>query len=940
MDRSLLRPWSALWLLLLLASPGWVAAVAGQTEPSGSIEGTVIDASTGKGVNEAAIEVAGERATTRTDAEGKFKVSLKPGTYELRVSAPLYKAFTIRSMAVSAGATARAEVRLQPEAKSGEVEVIDVFGRQVDEASQILKRQEAGAVSDTISEEVIKKSTDSDAAEIVQRIPAVTIAEDKFLVVRGLGDRYSSAILNGSRLPSTDPDKRVVSLDLFPADFISSLNLVKSFTPDLPGDFAGGLVDIELKDAPSTLAYSIGVSSSYNTQTTFKDFDTYEGTDLDYIGFGAGFRELPGRIPDGNITTPEAAQQREYAAGFRNIWDVDSMEAPPNLGVDFSIGNTFGPLGLGLGATYENEFKRREREKVASFANVDTFPDQPTLFTFDRSRFETNLGAVAIASLHLADGHKVVGRGFVNRNTSDEVLAGNGVDEEQDVNRRRFPTQLLYRDDQLGFGQVAGEHRFGLVDVDWRTALSQTVRTQPDTRQYLYVLDTTVLPRPQLQLSQSPPRRLFLDLDETLSDSAVDFTVPFKTGLPFTDVWSGLDASFKAGAGYLVRNRDVALRRFEYNANLISLDGSLSPEVLLVPEHIGIPGGIVFRESTLREDEFKAKQDIAALYGMFTLPIVEERLRFVGGVRLEYSYIDIEGFARGQSAPVSAIINDLDPLPGINLIYSPIQDMNVRLGFSQTVSRPEFRELTPTEFPTIEGDTTVVGNPNLTSASITSYDLRWEWFLYGLNLVSASAFYKELKEPIEKIAIGKTSGRADSFENADDATLWGFELEGRHDLAPLASLVARVPYLRAVSGELYNFNLSANATYVQSEVNISASGRQTNNKRALQGQPDFVINSSLEYTNDLVGTMRLAYITIGPQIAAAGVEGLPDITAERRDQLDFAWVRKFAPFGQPLSFKLSVENILNDQFLETQGGFVTLRYVSGVKVGMGVSYSY
>lgn len=925
---------------LALGSISMTGKANAQASDRGTIAGTVVDASTGRPIGQAGVEVMGERITVRTQPNGSFTVDVRPGIHELRVFAPLYQGTRLRDVRVTAGATTRADARLTPEAKKSEIEVIEVVAeaRQADEATQILQRQHAAVVSDTISAQMIKKSPDTDAAEIVQRIPAVTLQQDQYLVVRGLGDRYSSAILNGSRLPSTDPDKRVVSLDLFPAGFIDSLDVIKSYTPDLPADFGGGLLNIKLKDVPQSLTWNLGISTSVNSQTTFQRFDTYKGSDLDPFGFGASYRDLPSNVPNGLITTPTGARQRYYASQFRDIWDVDSTDAPPNFKVDLSGGQAFGPVGVALATTFSNEYKFRPNEIRAGFSNIQLFDQgSATSFSYDRSKFEAKLGAVAIAGWQIAPDHRIIARGFVDRYSWNEVLTGEGVDPLLDPTLNQFQTQLRYREDQLGFGQVVGQHRFGRFDVDWRTALSQTTRDEPDTRQYVYY-QFPEDPRPLLDTT-GRIRRLFSNLDEWLSDSAVDATLPFDTKLPFTDVWSGLQAKWKTGIAYMVRKRDFKFRRFRYEIRGNDFDLSLSPEVLLVPPYIGIPNGIEFRESTQNADSFDAKQDIAAIYSMFELPVIEDRLRFVGGVRVEYSYIDTNGADR-QSNPISTQINDLDPLPGLNLIYTPLQNMNVRVGYSQTVSRPEFRELTPTLFPVPGGERTVVGNPFLKTAHITSYDLRWEWFLSGLNLLSASFFYKDLKDPIEKVGLGLTSSLADTFTNADDATVWGFEFEGRSDFAFLSSSVEKVHFLEALGPELYNLSLSVNSAVVQSEVHISDIGVSTNQTRALQGQPDFVVNASIEYNNDWFGTARLLYNTIGDQIAAAGAEGLPDIIQTRRDQLDFAWTHKFELFGEDFGAKFTVENILNDQFIEKQGKYTTVRYTTGVKFGLGISYSY
>jgi outer membrane receptor protein involved in Fe transport len=924
-----------------LGSAFMIAEAVGQSA-TGTIVGRVVDAASGKPIAEAGVEVVGEQITVRTDTDGSFRVSVRAGTHELRVFAPLYGSRRIRDVRVETSQETRADAELKPEVESRGIEVIEVVAevRQADEATQMLQRQRAAVVSDTISAQLIRKSPDSDAAEIVQRIPAVTLQDDRFLVVRGLGDRYSSAILNGSRLPSTDPDKRVVSLDLFPADFIDAIDVIKSYTPDLPGDFSGGLVDIRLQDVPERLTWNLGVSSSANTETTFQDFDTYKGSELDPVGFGADYRKLPDTFPSSNITTPTGARQKVFASSLRNIWDVDTTTAPPNFSIDLGAGNRFGPVGASLAASFSNEYKFRGNELRGGFTSPDDLAigaSERKTFFYDRSQFEVKLGAIAIVGWDIAPGHQVVARGFVNRNTTDQVLDGQGVDPDENPDRAVFETELMYREDQLGFGQFGGLHSFGPFEVDWRTALSQTTRDEPDTRQYRRTQDPGQT-RSILD-GRGNVRRLFSNLDEWLSDSALDVTLPFDTRLPFTDVWSGLEARWKSGVAYLVRQRDFEFRRFQYVIRGNDLDLTLSPEVLLAPELIGISEGVQFLENTETRDSFDAKQDIAAIYTMLDLPIVEDRLRFVGGVRVEYSYIDTNG-ADGQSQPVSTQINDLDPLPGVNLIYSPIENMNIRVGWAQTVSRPEFRELTPTQFPVPGGTRTVVGYPFLTTASIDNYDLRWEWFFSGTSVLSASFFYKELKNPIEKVGLGQTSSLADTFRNADDATIWGFELEARSDLSFASTTVEKVRFLQALGPELYNISLSANATFAESEANISDTQASTNSKRALQGQPDFVVNAALEYENDWFGTARLLYNTIGEQITAAGSDGLPDILQQRRDQLDFVWTRKIDLFGEEVGVKLTAENILNDQFIEKQGDFATVRYVTGVKFGVGLSYSF
>ena len=358
---------------------------------------------------------------------------------------------------------------------------------------------------------------------------------------------------------------------------------------------------------------------------------------------------------------------------------------------------------------------------------------------------------------------------------------------------------------------------------------------------------------------------------------------------------------------------------------------------------------LTFEDNSMPSDTFTASQEVAAGYGMVDLPLVADTLRFVGGVRVEYSFIKTDGFLAFQgNTPGNARINDLDPLPGVNFIYTPRSDMNVRYSVSETVSRPEFRELNPTEFVVAIGQRAFVGNPNLVETHIVSNDLRGEWFFTPLELASASFFYKNLNKPIELVAISSTSMELDTPANAESATLWGFEFELRKNFGFLADYASRWEPMKPVAPELYNVQFLSNVSVVQSNATGLDVPTQpnlpppvvTNSNRPLVGQANYVINAALEYQNANWGVFRLLYNTVGQYIVAAGVDGLPDIEQQPRNQLDAVWITQFSPFGVPLTGKVGVENILNDRYLQTQGDQVTNRYLAGAKFTFGVSYTY
>ena len=928
----------------------------------GAIVGTVLDSSSASPVIGARIRVVDREEAERTDLDGKFSLVLPPGTYKLQISASFYEPLLLENVVVTEGKTERMSATLVASGDTG-VEVIEVVADMsaATNATQLLKRKLAPTVSDNLGAEMISKTTDSDAAEVVTRIPAVTIKDDKFVVVRGLGERYSSALLNGSRLPSTDPNKRVVPLDLFPADFIESLSIVKTYAPNLPGDFSGGLVDIQLADPPPELAYGIGLSGGYNTDTTFRSFKTYDGSTADWFGFGDDYRDLSGLFGDGpsNATRgPTGPQMRALVASLPNNWNIDDKTAPPNFGVDGSIGDTFGPLGVSLATSYRTKHQTRRHEVLNSF--LDPADDKFGLglgnnAVYDHSFFETNLGAIFTSTYKLSPNHKFGARGLFNRKGTDEVADGEGENFNEEAGRRVFPSDQSYIVDQLGFGQLEGRHHWTAFDFDWRSSWSPSLQEQPDTKFVLYQLQQGE-PEPTLNITKPPSgSRNYGSLDEFLQDYYADLTFPFHTWLPFTDLWSGLDAEFKTGAAYSLRDRTFDYRRFSTDATGTPIDLSQSPEAIFAPDNFGTGAPLSFRESTRPSDSFEASQEIAGGYGMLTLPIVRDRLRIIGGARLEYSYIVAQGVSLADGQPFKTIKNDLDPLPGVSLIYSPLDDMNFRAGYSQTVSRPEFRELTPTQYPTRFGSRTFQGNPDLVSADITSYDLRWEWFFSPLELASVSFFYKDLKKPIEVVSLPLVSDQLDSVLNADTATLWGFEFEVRKNFEFLVPYVRRWEPLRGIASALADVQFTANLSVIESEVKIPRDGEVngtqivvTNTKRALVGQAPFVVNAGIEYEHYRWGTVRLLYNTVDRVVEAGGIDiqpefpggSLPDIYQERRDQLDFVWLVEIAPFGTPVNAKIGIENILNDDYLETQGPHTTNRYTTGQTFSVGLSYAF
>jgi outer membrane receptor protein involved in Fe transport len=914
---------------------------------TGTVVGTVLDKTTGDPLIQAGVEVVGQGKRVETDMDGHFTLTLPPGTYQLRISAPLYQPVRLEGVKVKANQIVKQGVSLG--AAPANVEVVEVVAKanKAAEATQLLERKKSAVVSETVSAEAIKKTPDKDVASIVKRVPAVTIKDDRFVFIRGLGDRYSGALLDGSRLPSTDPSRRVVPLDLFPAEFVQSLSILKTYTPDLPGDFSGGLVDIRLMEFPDKPTFTYGQYFGGNTQTTFQPFRTYRGSSLDYFGFGNSFRQLPSTIPS-TQEMDSFPQGTLDALGrdFKNIWSQKLVDGSPNIGVNFAAGDTIGPFGFSFGTNFRTEYQTIPNALVAQFVSGGTGKGILPSDRFSRSNslFTTRLGSIFTAAYRIDDADKLFFRSLLDRNTYDNTQFANGITNQHLAQKQ---TILDYTEEQLGFGQLGGEHHWQRVWIDWRTALARSNQQEPDTRYTTYQAPLpadlpSTLPLSALGSVTAPYQftndslggtRIFNSLNEDSTDSDVDITIPFLTWLPFTDLWSGLPAKFKFGPAYAFRRRMFEQRLFEFNLGQSGLVNLLAPpEVILQPSNI-VPGVVNFSETTAQGDAYQVSEQIAAGYGMFDLPLIRDRLRLVSGVRLEYSNISLATTVVGGKNTVSVHKNNVDPLPSVNLVYSPRYDMNVRGAYSWSVSRPEFRELSPTEFPAPRGLRPFAGNPNLVEAHIRNYDLRWEWFFTPLELVSLSFFHKEIEQPIEATILESTgSVLINSFVNANSATLTGFEFEVRKNFG----------FIRPI---LQNLSLSANTAYINSVVQAppaSKVGVPLERTRPLQGQAPYIANASLEYADPRWGTIRLLYQTAGQtlQFAAFTKPAVPGIFLQPRNQLDVVGIFPVNWFGTPLTLKLGAENLLNDAYVQTQGAFVQARYERGIKVGMTISYSY
>ncbi len=842
-----------------------------------------------------------------------------------------------------------------------DVDVIEIIDKVKPDSERavIMERLDEIKQTEAIGNEQMSKLDVSDAGGAVQKLPAVTLKGGEFAYIRGLGERYSQTLFNGSSIPSPEPDKRVVPLSLFPAGLLEKIVITKTYSPDTPGEFSGGSVQIHSKGIPDEPFLKFGLGLKYNSLSTLKDFETYEGGNYDTLTFNDNTRKLPSEIPNNIVRVGDrfsAQDVQEFGRSFNNIWNVETMTAPPAHKLDLTFGDSYsvgdiGKVGILGAVNWSNTYSVITDEKYRILKNFGTIenPDPRVFndFNLDTYKFTSELSTMLNFTYEMSETQKVGIRNFYTRAMDDRVRFQTGLDGQQGreirvVNFRNIERSLLS-------SQLFGEHLLvGDIYVNWRTSYSLSQRDEPDRRSVRYDLFDGETEFELVNVSDSGSRD-FYQLDENIFDGGLDIAIP----LPWIDPdpeWDELepDQKFKFGGAYVVRDRDFDSRRFRYIPSSIAgnpidedgnvIDQTADPESIFRATNIN-PSGFILTETTRSTDNYQAEQLLLAGYGLIDFDIIPDLLRLEAGIRYEKSVQEVTTFELFGNPPqeVVADLDEGDFLPAFNLTYNLAEKHLLRLAGSRTVSRPEFRELAEFQFNDVVSGFVAKGNKDLERATILNADLRWEWFPNPGELISTSLFFKRFDSPIEKVIIPTGSAIITSWDNADTADLYGFEIEIRKSLGFLNQWFVLGP--NENESILDDFNFIANFAWIESEVEINEGGlgNQTNNNRPLEGQPDYVLNIGMLYDNrDLGLTVALFANTFGESISQVGAFGLPDEKEQPRWSLDLSISKKFGP----ASLKLSAQNLLDDEFTYEQGGANTIEYKKGISVGLSYSYTF
>jgi hypothetical protein len=917
--------------------------------PPGTLAGRIVNSENGAPVANARVFVSGTPLDIVTDAQGVFSAPISAGTYSVSVIAPEFGSQTLEGVVIVSAQTTERAIELTPSGvELPEFVVLEPFV-EGSLAAFVEEKRSSSAVTDILGAAQISRAGDSDAAGALKRVTGLTLVDGKFVYVRGLGERYSSVLLNGAQIPSPDPTRRVVPLDLFPTEILEGVVVQKTYSPEMPGEFGGGTIQLRTRGFPESALFKVSATLGHADGTSFSEGFGYEGGADDWTGRDDGSRELPAALDElrrngiflrarspanPNGFTP--AQFEEVGERFVAPYDVDRVRIGPNHGLALSGGNAWSwgdgwKAGFLASSRYSRSydtFDEARRYFVASNAGLE----QRDETRVEGTEGEIDLSGFLVAGIEYGEGQKLRGTSMIVRQTTDEARYANGISDNQAFDAYK----LEWIENELVSHQLLGEHALSFlplegVQLNWLHTNARANRYSPFTREYRY------------DLREDGERRLndrfslvFADLVDLSRSTEFGLIVPWKVN-------AGIQGSVSLGAGTLERDRDSYIRRylFQIPAGFPGLDQP-SFEQILTPENIR-PGGLTLQEITTATDTYLAEQSLD--FRMLGMDVnLYDKFRLTLGLREEDNAQQVTTFSvvRPNDPPVVGGLAQVDRLPAASFTWWISGSQQLRLGYSETLSRPDFRELSASPYLDPILDFVTFGNPDLEQAEITNYDVRWEYYFSPSESVSVALFRKEFVNPIEKQLLPGAGSLLLTLANAKGALNQGVELDAYKQLGFVdrwfdGNRVAQ--WLRLDRIDWENWFVSANYSWIDSSIELDpeSSGFNTNLQRPLEGQSPYVANLQLGYQNPAATReATLLYNISGERVVQVGVDGQPDTYEQPFGQLDFNWKQKF---GKQWSLRVRLRNLLDPAVEFRQGDDAVIReYRKGREIGLSLEW--
>jgi TonB-dependent receptor len=938
----------------------------------GLIRGTILDAENGEPVFGVTVFVESTGSGASTDFDGKFDIELPAGLYDLRITYVSYRTINIEGVEVEAGeVNVLGNIMLEKSIEEMDEVVVTAGAINSSEIAMMSMKKRAANLMDGVSAQQFDRVGDSDAADALKRVTGVSIEGGKYVFVRGLGDRYTKTMLNSVDIPSLDPTKNSLQIDIFPTNLIDNMIITKSAVADMPADFTGGIVNIETKDFPEEPIFDVSASIGYNPDMHFSsDFLTYDGSSTDFLGFDNGKRDLPVGAGNGSIPTPISGdspdQVNNFLRGFDSTLGPRTITNPMDYSLGLTLGNQFRlatnkRLGYILSATYKNSYSHYNDYQYGEY---QTQPDPAAYDLIYASRqngtvsdrnilagglagvaYKTSRSRFKLTGMHLQNGETSATNFFIDNSESAPGQSGYTADSYNLVYGERSVTNFLLR----------GTHFFSESnwEIDWRVSPTFSSMVDPDIRKTAYTLSVSGQAPRFVAGAGGNPSRIWRNMDEVNYAGRLDLTKDYQI---FEN-----PSTLKFGGSYVYKERDYEILTFDMQNFGSWPEFTGDPSEVLTDENI-YPNGTIYYQSGNPDpnpNKYNSTVDnLSAYVSNEFYPVTD--LKVYLGLRAE-NYVQrhtgrdalfAQGDVTGNNLDNEKVLDALDFFPSANLTYNISDNQNLRLSYSRTIARPSFRELSfaqildPVSDRIFNGGLFAIGewDGNLTETRINNMDFRWERFSNQGQLLSISLFYKSFNDPIELVRI-QAQATSSEFQprNVGNGEVFGAEFEFRKALG-------------FISSSLKNFSFNGNLTVVESRIDMTEQeflarksrekeGEKIDDYRQMAGQAPFLINAGLQYDNPALGLdAGFFYNLKGETLTVVGGGLFPDVYTSPFNNLRFNLNKTLGEEGQT-SLNLSISNILNDRQEELYQGFraqdqIFSSFTPGRAVSLGIKYSF
>ncbi len=943
-----MKPFFSLLLLICISFNSFAG--------TGIINGKVIDEK-GDVLIGATVMIEGGSQGVKTDLDGKFTLrNLEDSTYNLLVTYVSFDKKSVAGVVVKNGLSDLLTIVMQRTGKGLKEVVVKTQAKKESINALQLQQKNMSTISDGISAEMIKKTPDRNTGDVLKRVSGVSMADNKFAVIRGLADRYNLAMLNGDILPSSEADRKAFSFDIFPANLLDNIVILKAATPDRPGEFAGGIIDLSTKDIPNENFLNIQLGTGMNTISTFKPYYDSKNSSTDFLGFDKNMRVIPEAFPSKETLNQPLSQytldQRVEASKlFENTWGTKKYNSmTPFRNLQLSGGyvkrlNKNSSIGV-IGAL---SYSRNQR---TLFVNRNEVNGTTEAYDFQDtvSRDNVLVGAMLNMGAKINGRHKIQFKNTFTINSDDQTVrrSGDFMDNEYYIKG----TALWFSSNQLLSNQLSSEHLISKRNIKLQLGVgrNQISRTIPDLRRSYYTRNydaPTENYNPNVTTFPNPffMGRFFSNTQEEIYNSNADVSIPYKLGK------SG--QTLKVGFYYQKKQREYEARVLAYvRAKSAGFDQTIltkPEEELFAVENIR-SNGFILSDATQPQDQYEAQSALQAAYIMSD-NLIAEKFRAVYGVRVEkFDQSIVTGVLKPGDLEIAK--ENTNFLPSVNLTYLMNKKTNIRLCASQTLSRPEFRELSPASFYDYNLSATFTGNPDLKQTTIANIDLRYEYFMGKGEMISGSVFYKNFSNPIETtVPFGlTTTQKVFSYVNVPHANSYGLELEFRKSLSMFSSNE------NSIWNQLVLFG---NLAYIRSNVEVitkSTTGEDMKYNRPMQGQSPYILNGGAAFTHPKSNiSATLVFNRIGERIFAVGNGEIPELYEAPRNVLDFSLSKKFF---KKIEVKLNLSDILSnpqvfyynidekykivrdENAYQKSKDYSVIRTRLGTNIGLSVSYQF